>query len=107
MRCTAAKTLPTLTPDIRNMAAARRFIVTGRVQGVFFRDSTREVAQSLQLGGHAINLPDGSVEVLACGSTQALDQLAEWLHEGPRLANVTDVVAEEVEWQELAGFRVG
>ena len=107
MRCIAAKTPPAPIPDTRSMGEARRFSVTGRVQGVFFRDSTRQVAQSLQLSGHAINLPDGSVEVLACGSTQALDQLAKWLRDGPRLANVAGVVAEEVDWQELEGFRVG
>lgn len=89
------------------MAEARRFIVKGRVQGVFFRDSTRQVAERLQITGHAINLPDGTVEVVACGSLTALAQLAEWLHDGPRLASVTAVVEEEAEWQEFDGFRIG
>ncbi|MEO8802998.1 MAG: acylphosphatase, partial [Rudaea sp.] len=44
-----------------------RFIISGRVQGVFFRASTREQAQRLKLGGYAKNSPDGTVEVLACG----------------------------------------
>ena len=47
--------------------ACRQFTVSGRVQGVFFRASTRDVATGLGLTGHAINLPDGRVEVLACG----------------------------------------
>ena len=89
------------------MSEARRFIVKGRVQGVFFRDSTRQVANSLQITGHAINLPDGTVEVLACGAPAALDQLANWLHDGPRLASVTGVTTETVEFAETAGFRIG
>lgn len=75
----------------RTGASCRRFNVTGRVQGVFFRDSTRRVAQSLGLTGHARNLDDGSVEVLACGAAESLDKLAEWLHEGPRMAAVERV----------------
>ena len=71
---------------------ACRFTVTGRVQGVFFRDSTRLMAESLGLTGHAINLSDGNVEVLACGDPDALDSLARWLHEGPPLASVTAVI---------------
>ena len=54
---------------------ARLFTVYGRVQGVWFRDSTRREAERLLITGHAINLPDGNVEVLACGSTAAL---ASW-----------------------------
>ena len=52
-----------------------RFIVSGRVQGVFYRASTREQALALVLAGHARNLPDGRVEVLASGSADALDAL--------------------------------
>lgn len=72
-------------------AVCCRYVVSGRVQGVFFRDSTRRTAIPLEISGHAINLPDGSVEVLACGSPQAVEQLLEWLHEGPPSANVTGV----------------
>ena len=52
-----------------------RFMVSGRVQGVFFRASTREQAVGLGLAGHATNRADGSVEVIASGSTDALDAL--------------------------------
>ncbi len=89
------------------MPAARRFTIKGRVQGVFFRDSTRRVAESLGITGHAINLSDGNVEVLACGEPAALNELARWLDNGPPMAVVTDVVAQEVEWTDLAGFRTG
>lgn len=66
----------------------RHFRVTGRVQGVFFRDSTRQVAQTLKLTGYARNMPDGSVEVLACGGRPSLDRLEQWLHSGPPHATV-------------------
>ena len=79
------------------MRTARRFTIEGRVQGVFFRESTRRVAESLNLTGHAINLSNGNVEVLACGAGAAVDQLAEWLRDGPRMANVDSVVAEDVD----------
>lgn len=74
----------------------RRFIVSGRVQGVFYRASTRERALRLGLTGYARNLPDGRVEVLACGEEQALAELADWLWQGPRQAQVSAVVAGEV-----------
>jgi len=60
----------------------RQFKVTGRVQGVFFRVSTRDVAVPLKITGHAVNLPDGSVEVLACGEPAAVAEFEQWLHNG-------------------------
>lgn len=75
----------------------RRCIVTGRVQGVFYRGSTQRVAQSLGVTGSAINLPDGSVEVTACGTEEAVQQLHQWLWQGSEWAEVTDVVCEVVE----------
>ena len=69
----------------------RVFRVIGRVQGVFFRASTRDVAEALRIDGHAINLGDGSVEVRACGDDSSVDQLVDWLHRGPRHASVTAV----------------
>lgn len=70
---------------------ARRFLVSGRVQGVFFRASTREQAHRLGLVGHAVNLDDGRVEVLAWGGDEALDALEDWLQRGPPAARVTAV----------------
>ncbi len=89
------------------MSECRRFRVTGRVQGVWFRESTRRVAVPLGITGHAINLPDGSVEVLACGERAALDSLARWLREGPPLASVTGVEAEPAEAQNPGQFSTG
>jgi acylphosphatase len=86
---------------------ARLFTVHGRVQGVWFRDSTRREAQRLGITGHAINLPNGNVEVLAVGPGVALQELEQWLHVGPPVARVTNVEARAVEVQELSGFRIG
>lgn len=71
----------------------RRFLVIGKVQGVFFRHSARLEAQRLIVRGIARNLPDGSVEVLAQGSVDALNAMHEWLKRGPIQARV-DVVYE-------------
>jgi len=76
--------------------AARRFLVTGKVQGVFFRASTVRIAEQLGLRGYARNLPDGRVEVLALGEPRSVANLAEWLRKGPPLASVS-AVAEHVE----------
>jgi len=84
--------------------ACRRFIVTGRVQGVFFRASTRDVAVELSLTGYAKNMPDGSVEVLSCGSIDALGKLAAWLQEGPRMAIVNNVDEESLPYREFDRF---
>jgi acylphosphatase len=77
------------------------------VQGVWFRDSTRRVAVELGITGHAVNLDNGDVEVLAYGSPAALQRLSDWLHEGPPLASVTRVAESRAPWQQLAGFSVG
>lgn len=81
-----------------------RFLVIGRVQGVFFRASTREQALRLGVSGHARNLADGRVEVLASGSDAALDALERWLHEGPPAARVAEVRREPMPEQALRGF---
>lgn len=74
-----------------------RFIVTGKVQGVWFRASTRERAQALGLRGSARNCEDGSVEVVAAGDPTELDALAEWLRRGPPLARVERVERSEAD----------
>ena len=65
--------------------------IRGRVQGVWFRGSTQDQALKLGLRGHARNLPDGSVEVLACGPPAALLTLQGWLQQGPPMARVDQV----------------
>lgn len=81
-----------------------RFIISGRVQGVFFRASTREQAQRLKLGGYAKNSPDGTVEVLACGEELAINQLEHWLQRGPPSARVENVTRAPADESMDAGF---
>ncbi len=80
-------------------------IVSGKVQGVFFRVSARDQAQQLGIAGYAKNLQNGNVEVVACGKVAALDQLKDWLHEGPELARVTDVSCERVTMKDFPDFK--
>jgi len=70
--------------------------IHGRVQGVFFRASTLDKAKALGLTGWVRNNPDGSVEVVAEGSGDELEEFVEWSHGGPRHAAVNKV---EVEWE--------
>ena len=87
--------------------AAARFLVAGRVQGVYFRASTRERALALGLDGYARNLADGRVEVVACGEAAALEALAEWLQHGPPAARVEQVLRESWSVPVAAGFAIG
>lgn len=90
--------------------AARRYLVSGKVQGVFFRASTVRQAEQLGLRGYARNLPDGRVEVLAVGDPASLTTLAGWLRQGPPRAQVTDLAEQEQSLEEFAGlqdFRAG
>ena len=75
------------------MVACVRCIVSGRVQGVFYRDSTRRKAVELGLVGTVRNLPDGSVEVVAEGPVGALEALLQWCRMGPPAAEVKDASA--------------
>lgn len=65
--------------------------IIGRVQGVYFRDSTRELAESLGLTGYVKNLPDGRVEAVVEGEKDSVDRLAQWCHSGPPRAIVSSV----------------
>lgn len=88
----------------------RRFLVSGKVQGVFFRASTARQAEQLQVRGWAKNLPDGRVEVLALGGLVAVGDLAEWLRQGPPRARVDAVEVSELapdNHRTLADFRTG
>lgn len=77
--------------------AGRRCIVRGRVQGVYYRASARQRAWLSGIVGHARNLPDGGVEVLAYGEHAAVEQFVAWLWQGPSAAKVTDVAVETLE----------
>lgn len=81
-------------------------IVSGKVQGVWFRAATQDTANALNLTGWVRNLADGRVEVLAFGEKEPLQQLYVWLQQGPELAQVTQVTYEEVAWQEHTRFAI-
>jgi acylphosphatase len=84
-----------------------RCFVGGRVQGVFYRASTRHEAQRLGITGFAKNLSDGRVEVVACGGVKAVDELKAWLRKGPSGADVSGVSCEVIEQHSYAEFTIG
>ena len=84
----------------------RRVVVHGRVQGVFFRDSTRDEAEGAGVAGWVRNRDDGSVEAVFEGSADAVERLVEWCRSGPRRADVDDVDESDEEPEGLSGFEV-
>ena len=80
-----------------------RWIIHGRVQGVFFRDTARHVARRLNIKGSAVNLSDGTVEVIAEGAASAVKQFQSWLAIGPDMATVIKV--ETVDLESHMGFK--
>jgi len=73
------------------MEECRRCYVSGKVQGVFYRASTKNKAEQLGISGYAKNLPDSRVEVIACGTSKALTEFIGWLWQGPPHAQVVDI----------------
>jgi acylphosphatase len=81
-------------------------IVRGLVQGVFFRDSTRRLAQQHGIAGWVANRPDGAVEAVFEGAEEAVDRLVAFVRKGPRGAQVESVEVLDEEPEALAGFAV-
>lgn len=88
------------------MSVRRRVIVRGRVQGVFFRDSTRRQASSRGVSGWVTNRSDGAVEAVFEGESEAVESLVRFAREGPRGADVEDVEVVDEEPEGLSGFEV-
>ncbi len=84
----------------------KKAIVTGLVQGVFFRVSTQQQANFLGVSGYVKNTTNGSVEVLACGEVDAVNKLLAWLHIGSQHSRVDDVKKESVPYIEVSDFEV-
>ncbi|GAB3027301.1 acylphosphatase [Niabella terrae] len=84
----------------------RHIIVTGKVQGVYFRQSARKTALALGLTGTVENLPDGRVRILATGSPAALEQFLEWCRQGPVMARVASVEYQETDLQPYEHFSI-
>ncbi|TMI70171.1 MAG: acylphosphatase [Bacteroidetes bacterium] len=81
-------------------------IVSGKVQGVYYRQSTKEKAGELNITGEVRNLPDDSVSIIATGTAEELDQLVEWCKTGPRRARVTSVVTKELTLRAFDKFTI-
>ena len=79
------------------MIISKQIYVSGNVQGVFFRESTRQLAGELKLSGFVRNLRDGRVEVLAVGDDESIQSLIKWLKIGPKLAKVSTIKVLEME----------
>jgi acylphosphatase len=81
-------------------------LVTGKVHGVFFRQSTRKKATQLGITGTVRNNPDGTVSILATGEPGQLDQLTAWSRTGPPEARVTQVIIQDEPLQSFNDFRI-
>jgi acylphosphatase len=88
------------------MVSTYSIIVRGKVQGVFFRQSTKEKADELGITGRVMNHSDGSVHIIANGTKEQIDQLKEWCHQGPPGAKVESVKMEEAARQEFRSFTI-
>lgn len=80
-------------------------LIKGKVQGVFYRASAKEVAERLHITGWVKNTPEGHVEVMACGEEEALRQFAEWCKKGPEHAMVSDVIELEKQPEVRTGLK--
>jgi acylphosphatase len=83
-----------------------RVLISGRVQGVFFRDTCRRLAEEGGVAGWVRNLPDGRVEAVFEGPAEEVCRLVDWAHSGPRWAVVDDVAVQSEPPEGLAAFIV-
>ena len=81
-----------------------RLLISGRVQGVWFRESMRQEAQRLGATGWVCNLADGRVEAVICGDAATLEALLEWSRRGPPLARVSAVETSVMPQETFPGF---
>lgn len=88
------------------MTRCRRYLISGRVQGVFYRASTQTAARRLGLSGWVRNLADGRVEVVACGAETLLAEFGRWLWHGPPEAMVSSVEEFSITEKLFSSFEV-
>lgn len=79
-------------------------VVSGKVQGVYYRQSTKEKARELGLTGYVQNMPDSSVMIIVTGTTLQLETLINWCRTGPPRAQVKEVIATEIPLQTFESF---
>jgi acylphosphatase len=89
------------------MKVCKRIFVSGHVQGVFFRDSTRKIATELNLTGCVRNLRDGRVEVQVVGEEPVVQSLINWLKNGPKLSKVSTIEITECPVDYLQNLQIG
>ena len=81
-------------------------IVSGEVQGVFYRQSAREKALAIGVKGKVMNLSNGDVQIIATGTKEQLDKLLEWCRQGPPKAKVSNVTSHELPLQQFDSFYI-
>lgn len=88
------------------MKIGLQFLISGRVQGVFYRRFAKQSAEALDITGWTRNLQDGQVEVCAFGTEIQLVSYQAKLRQGPPAAKVIDVVAHAIEWEQYSHFQI-
>lgn len=88
------------------MMQSKRCLILGRVQGVFYRQSTLNEANQLGITGWVKNLPTGEVECVLSGEEQKLEKMCQWLWQGPATAQVSEVKVEDIPYQEYPRFEI-
>ena len=83
-----------------------RLIIKGKVQGVFFRATAKEIADNLGIHGWVRNLPDNNVEIRATAHEDILQKFIDWCKQGPPKARVEEVIVEELGVEEFKGFKI-
>jgi len=83
-----------------------RLIIKGKVQGVFYRATAKDVADLLGIKGWVRNLPDNNVEITATATDELLQKFIAWCKQGPPRARVNEVIVEELNPEEFKGFKV-
>ena len=83
-----------------------RLTIKGKVQGVFYRATAKDVADLTGVKGWVRNLPDNNVEITATAPEDILQKFINWCKQGPPKATVEDVIVEELSFEEFKGFRI-
>ena len=83
-----------------------RLTIKGKVQGVFYRATAKDVAELLCIKGWVKNLPDNNVEITVTASEETLQKFIHWCKQGPPKATVEEVIVEELDLEEFNGFRI-
>ena len=83
-----------------------RLIIKGKVQGVFYRATAKDIADQFGIKGWVRNLPNNNVEITATATEELLQKFIDWCKQGPPRAKVDDVIVEELNLEEFNGFRI-